>query len=43
MYLHLIEPKKVAPNAKSCSKDAEHIRDMPNYGSEFGDEAKGCA
>jgi hypothetical protein len=28
--LKLLEPKKVAPNAKSCSKVAEHNRDMPS-------------
>ena len=28
--LKLLEPKKVAPNAKRCSKVAEHNRDMPN-------------
>jgi hypothetical protein len=27
--LKLLEPKKVAPNAKRCSKVAEHNRDMP--------------
>ena len=27
--LKLLKPKKVAPNAKSCSKVAEHNRDMP--------------
>jgi hypothetical protein len=27
--LKLLEPKKVAPNAKSCSKVVEHNRDMP--------------
>jgi hypothetical protein len=30
--LKLLEPKKVASNAKSCSKVAEHNRDMPKAG-----------
>jgi hypothetical protein len=30
--LKLLEPKKVTPNAKSCSKVAEHNRDMPRQG-----------
>ena len=28
----LLEPQKVAPNAKSCSKVAEHNRDRPTRG-----------
>jgi len=27
----LLKPQKVAPNAKSCSKGAEHNRDRPSY------------
>ena len=27
----LLKPQKVAPNAKSCSKVAEHNRDRPSY------------
>jgi hypothetical protein len=32
-YLKLLKPKKVAPNAKSSSKVAEHNRDMPSRAS----------
>ena len=28
----LLEPQKVAPNAKSCSKVAEHNRESPSVG-----------
>jgi hypothetical protein len=36
----LLKPKKVAPNTKSCSKVAEHNRDMPRR-AEKGAESEG--
>jgi hypothetical protein len=32
-WLKLLEPKKVPPNAKSCSNVAKHNRDMPGRAS----------
>ena len=42
-FSRLLEPQKVAPNAKSCSKVAEHNRDRPTSNqSRASDCVIGC-